>query len=253
MSIRLLTFDLDDTLWDAAPVLRRAEAAQHRWLQAHRPAALAGLDEDALATLKKQVWRAQRRAAHDVGALRRALLDELQRRAGYSAAETAAGTAQAFAVFLKERQRIDVHPVALPVLRHLAQRYRLCALSNGNSDVYRTAAGPCFEFAFNAAEVGAGKPAPALFRAALEATGASAAHSVHIGDHPEHDIAGAQRMGMRSVWMNHRGRRWREVAAQGQQPADAEISCLSELPAALEGLEEHAPAGGHPPQEQAAR
>ena len=171
MSLRLVTFDLDDTLWEVAPVLRRAEAAQGRWLQTHRPAVMELLEPETLRALKREVWAQQHAQAHDVGALRRALLQELQQRAGYDARETAEGTIQAFAVFLEERQRIDLHPAALPMLRQLATRYRIGALSNGNANIFRTAAGDYFEFAFSAAEVGASKPAPALFEAALSSTG----------------------------------------------------------------------------------
>ena len=37
MTLRLITFDLDDTLWDAPPVLQAAEAALQRWLAEHAP------------------------------------------------------------------------------------------------------------------------------------------------------------------------------------------------------------------------
>ena len=37
MSIRLITFDLDDTLWNVAPVIEGAEAELHDWLARHAP------------------------------------------------------------------------------------------------------------------------------------------------------------------------------------------------------------------------
>ena len=37
MSIRLITFDLDDTLWDNRPVILGAEAAMRDWLALHTP------------------------------------------------------------------------------------------------------------------------------------------------------------------------------------------------------------------------
>ena len=33
--INLITFDLDDTLWDVRPALIKAEQAQNVWLQQH--------------------------------------------------------------------------------------------------------------------------------------------------------------------------------------------------------------------------
>ena len=35
--LRLLTFDLDDTLWATAPVILAAEHRLHRWLMLHAP------------------------------------------------------------------------------------------------------------------------------------------------------------------------------------------------------------------------
>ena len=38
--IRVITFDLDDTLWDVRPALIKAEAAQNEWLKANYPGTL---------------------------------------------------------------------------------------------------------------------------------------------------------------------------------------------------------------------
>ena len=35
--IEVITFDLDDTLWDVRPALIKAEAAQNFWLDTHYP------------------------------------------------------------------------------------------------------------------------------------------------------------------------------------------------------------------------
>lgn len=37
MSIKLITFDLDDTLWDTAPVIASAEVVLRDWLEANAP------------------------------------------------------------------------------------------------------------------------------------------------------------------------------------------------------------------------
>jgi HAD superfamily hydrolase (TIGR01509 family) len=48
-------------------------------------------------------------------------------------------------------------------------------------------------------ETGVSKPHPLMFARALEATGASAEHAVHIGDIERTDISGAKAMGMRAI------------------------------------------------------
>ena len=37
MPLRCITFDLDDTLWETGPVIARAEAHAHAWLETHAP------------------------------------------------------------------------------------------------------------------------------------------------------------------------------------------------------------------------
>jgi len=51
-------------------------------------------------------------------------------------------------------------------------------------------------------EIGVQKPAPAAFERLLEALGTDAEHTWYVGDDPHGDVAGAQRVGMRAVWMN---------------------------------------------------
>ena len=44
--IEVITFDLDDTLWDVRPALIKAEAAQNLWLETHYPKALGRLSAE---------------------------------------------------------------------------------------------------------------------------------------------------------------------------------------------------------------
>ena len=53
--------------------------------------------------------------------------------------------------------------------------------------------------------IGAKKPDPAVFRAALG--GSDPADAWMVGDHPEADIAGARELGLRTAWVSH-GRTW---------------------------------------------
>ncbi|TXS94238.1 HAD family hydrolase [Parahaliea maris] len=231
MSIEVITFDLDNTLWDVEPALLRAEDAQRDWLLKHRPGSIEHHDHASLWELKKSVFKRHPELAHHVSDFRRQTLIELQTAAGFSEAEAREGAEAAFAAFLAERQRVELYAEALEVLEHLAGRYRLGALTNGNADIYKTDAAEYFDFAFLAEDVGASKPAPDMFHAALELTGASPASVAHVGDNPEHDISGAKAVGFHTVWMNPLGSEW-----PGGEPADREIANLKELPAAVASL-----------------
>ncbi len=231
MGIRVITFDLDNTLWDVDPVLLKAEAAQREWLLAHRPGAIDDYDHQRLWEFKQSVWRRHPGLLHDVSGMRRQMLLELQLAAGYSESEAKHGAESAFDIFLHQRQQVELYADALAVLEQLAQDYTLGALTNGNADVFKTDAAEYFDFAFLAEQVGASKPAPDMFLAAMETSGVEAAEIVHVGDNPEHDVAGARALGMLTVWVNSQGADW-----PGGTRADREITSLAQLPAAVESL-----------------
>ena len=231
MEIKVITFDLDNTLWDVEPALLRAEQAQQEWLVQHRPGAVEAYDHAALWEFKKSVWKRHPQLAHHVSQMRIQMLYELQLAAGYSPEQSHSGAEQAFAAFLKERHKVELYEEALVVLRGLATRYTLGALTNGNADVYKTDAGEYFDFAFLAEEIGASKPAPDMFHAALQRTGVAADSVIHVGDDPEHDIAGAQEVGMHTVWINLKGKDWPE-----RPPASREVNYLRQLPQVIEDI-----------------
>jgi HAD superfamily hydrolase (TIGR01509 family) len=232
MAISVITFDLDNTLWDVEPVLLRAEDAQQRWLLEHRPGAIEGFDATALFEFKKSVWKRHPHLLHHVSHMRIQTLYELQIAAGYSEAEAQAGAQQAFDIFLAERRKVILYEEALEVLKQLALRYTLGALTNGNADIYKTDAAEYFDFAFLAEDVGFSKPHPQMFQAVFDSVGVLPADVVHVGDDPEHDIRGAREAGMRTVWMNPRGEPW-----PGGEPADREIVSLEQLPHAIATLD----------------
>jgi 2-haloalkanoic acid dehalogenase type II len=231
-AIKVITFDLDNTLWDVEPALLRAEEAQRVWLLTHRPGTMENYSRESLWEFKKSVWKRHPHLAHHVSEIRIQLLYELQRAAGFDEEEARSGAQLAFAVFLEQRQSVVLYAEALTVLQQLAQNYTLGALTNGNADVYKTDAAEYFDFAFLAEEVGASKPAPDMFHAALEKSGVQPEQIVHVGDNPEHDIKGAQDVGMHTVWVNLRNAEWPNA-----ERADGEITNLSQLPEVISVLQ----------------
>ena len=231
VTISVITFDLDNTLWDVEPALLRAEEAQQNWLKEHRPGAVEALDHDALFEFKKSVWKRHPELAHHVSKMRIQTLYELLLAADYDEAEARSGAEQAFAIFLQERRKVVLYEEALGVLEQLAGRYTLGALTNGNADIYKTDAGEYFDFAFLAEDIGASKPHPDMFHAALKHTGLKAGNIVHVGDDPVHDVQGAREIGMHTVWVNGRRTTW-----PGGRPADREIESLLELPEVIDSL-----------------
>jgi putative hydrolase of the HAD superfamily len=226
--IQLLTFDLDDTLWDMAPVLVRAEQLSYEWLRRHAPRLAQRYSLEGLRELRFELAQRQPELAHRVTALRIAMLRHALAAAGYGAGESEALAQQAFDVFLRERHGVTLFDAAEAVLGELSRHYRLGAITNGNVEVARLGLDRYFSLAINAEQLPRAKPHPEPFLAALALAGCAPAACIHIGDHSDHDIRGAQQLGIHTIWMNSTGAAW-----PGGPPPTAEIRQLAALPAAV--------------------
>lgn len=224
---RLLTIDLDDTLWPCAPVIRRAEEAMHSWLLERAPAVVEANDAAAMLRHRQALARARPEIAHDLTLVRRESLRELLGGCGYDPVLAD----EALAVFLDHRNRVEPFPEVAGALEALAGGYQLVSVTNGNSDVARTPLAGLFHHSLTAAMVGAQKPDPALFIRALDWFGAAPEDALHVGDDPWLDVDAARRIGMGAVWVNRDGRPW----PRQLPPPAAEVSDLEQLLAWLEG------------------
>lgn len=73
------------------------------------------------------------------------------------------------------------------------------------------------------------KPDPRFFELALEKAGRGAGEVLFVGDSPEHDIQGAQRLGMTTVLITEEGTRPPLQSGKVDVRADHRIEALSEL------------------------
>ncbi len=126
--------------------------------------------------------------------------------------------------------RFSALPDAAPALGALrAVGLRLVVASNWDCSLPQVLEdarlGQLVDGVISSATVGAAKPDPAIFEAALATAGASAEEAVHVGDSLLHDVEGARAAGVRGVLLDRSG----EAGGAG---AEAIVS-LSELPSLL--------------------
>lgn len=202
--IDLITIDLDDTLWPCLEPIRRAEDLLYAWLRERAPRLTQARDLASLGAHRRELMRRAPAIAHDLTAARRNSLGILLAAFGY--APTLAD--EAMALFLEHRNRVDPYADVVPVLRALAADYRLVSVTNGNSDVTRTPLRGLLHLSLTATDVGAARPDPALFFAALDWAGVEPWQALHLGDHPYLDVQAARDIGMQAVWVNRAGLAW---------------------------------------------
>lgn len=224
MTIRLITFDLDNTLWDVEPIVARAEKNMRDWIRAQHPEFVARFDLREMARLRHVVVSERADIAHDLTALRIEVLRRAFVEGGYAPGEAVRAAQEAFEVYYEGRNAVEFFPGALEALTALHHEFELYAISNGNADIGRVGLGHVFSRHFSAAGVGVAKPDPRIYRAAIAAAGLAPEHILHVGDHPEQDIAAAAAVGMRTLWVNFGDQVWPD-----QPPADAQITAFDEL------------------------
>lgn len=224
---RAILFDLDDTLWPIAPVIAEAETTLHAWLAAHAPKVAQAFSIEELRARRTALLAAEPDYHLDLAKLRRAALQAAFEHVG----EDVQHLDGAMQHFLAARNAVKPYDDVLPGLLHLADRVTLGAVTNGNADLEVIGIAHHFKVALAASRFGKAKPDPAIFLAACEALGVAPAETVYVGDDLRLDVEGAQKAGLRAVWMNRTGSTAHLEA--GIVP-DAICSSLEELIAWLE-------------------
>jgi 2-haloalkanoic acid dehalogenase type II len=227
---RAICFDLDDTLWEVQPVLRRAEARVQAFLAAEHPTLASRLGADEVYAARQALAAAVPERAHDMTWLRTEALRRLAAQHGH---DPAIGE-RAFEVFIAARHEVEFYPEVIDALAGLAGRFTLATFSNGNACVHRIGIGHHFAVTLNAESVGRAKPHPEVYATVAAALGVRTDEMLHVGDHPENDIRGAAAAGCRTAWVNRRGLSW---SPQFGPPPDLQVSDL-------QGLLQHLRAGG---------
>ena len=219
--IRAITLDLDDTLWAIGPVIRRAEEELRDWLQEHYPAIGERFSPEAAIELRNQIVKDYWHKSHDFRFLRKKVLATMAEASGYSDALVE----EAFSVFDAARNRVDLYPDVEPALTALAGRFSLIAVTNGNANLEVIGIRHLFQDVVTAVDAGVAKPARPIFDEAVRRAGVDRHETLHVGDHPELDVAGAADAGLRTAWMNRVDADWPEHL----EPPDATVGTITEL------------------------
>jgi putative hydrolase of the HAD superfamily len=219
---RVISLDLDDTLWPVAPVIAAAERALLEWLRVHHPRAARGQNLESMRLMRAAVAERFPAHRHDLSFLRRRALAEQFAAAGYREGPAAD---EALEVFLGHRNRVEMYPDVRPALLRLRRNYRLFALSNGNADLERCGIADLFDGHVTAAAAGAAKPDARIFAHLRRAAGALPLEILHVGDDPLADVVGATQAGMQAVWLNRGARSWPAEFA----PPPRTVSTLADI------------------------
>ena len=205
--VQAITLDLDNTLWDIFPVVEKAEVETYRWIQNNFPrvAELCTLED--LRNLRDEIYFTRTDIQHDLTEIRRVAYARVLEQAGY----TDNGKSQELAeFFVWHRNQVELYPDVPDALEQLSAKFPIVALTDGNADLEVIGINKYFLDNLSAAKVGATKPDSKGFLMACELTGTKPKHTLHVGDHPNYDVFGAQNAGLQAMWIRRNNEVWNE-------------------------------------------
>ncbi|OOF71499.1 HAD-IA family hydrolase [Rodentibacter caecimuris] len=222
---KLLSFDLDDTLYDNFEVIRNAEATF--LAKVREISGLAQIDSEYWQYWKQQIFSVNSILYEDVTVWRRHTLTELLKFHGKNDQEIDRTLQIAMAEFMIWRHKISVPPQHIDILWKLKQHCILTIITNGNVDAKKLGL-DMFDFVLRGGEQGRAKPHADLFLKTAAHFHLKMNEILHVGDNLHTDVQGAIQAGCQAIWMNFTGKNIMNFN-DGRILPSLEINELSEL------------------------
>ena len=227
--IKVIGFDLDDTLWDVLPVIKSAEDKLSKWMISRFPEVSYGKLE--IKRARKKIIQENPAIGFQFTKMRKAILKEIFETHLKDPLSAEKLSQEGVEIFIKARSQVSLFPGVEQTLEELAKNYDLGVITNGNADIRNMRISKYFSFSISAEEVGAPKPQPEIFLAALRLTKVNKSEFVYVGDDMVNDIDGAKNVGMTTVWKKNNSRQF-----DGNTVPDKVIDHIGALPKAIQEI-----------------
>ncbi|MGQ0286953.1 HAD-IA family hydrolase [Pasteurellaceae bacterium 22721_9_1] len=195
---KLLSFDLDDTLYDNREVINLAE---QQFLSCLQKTSQCNIQPEQWQAYKQQVQQQDPIFCEDVVAWRIRTIEQYLQDQGKNALQIQQISQIVMQEFVLWRHKIEVPSSTITVLNQLKSHFPLVAITNGNVDPMRIGLNQ-FELILRGGEQGRAKPHCDLFHQVAKQYQVSSQQILHIGDHLITDVEGAIQAGCQSVWFN---------------------------------------------------
>ena len=205
--IELITFDLDDTLWDNMPTIRKAEIDTRKWIE-DKVGRIEWGDFDDFLNLREELIKEDESIAWDISKLRKEIF---RKKLIHIEPQPYRNEIvdKAFEIFIQKRHEVEFYDGVEESIEQLSQKYTLGILTNGNADIFKFEIGKFFDFSISSLEAKDSKPNRSHFDQALNKINSSNySDMLHIGDHQINDVFGAFNLGIEALWFNNTNAVW---------------------------------------------
>ena len=208
MTIKVISFDLDDTLWPIMPTILNAEKVTNNWIKENYPGVGSLLGSKDIIQIRDNLLKKNTGLINQLSKLRELSFIELGLLAGYTEEEAKRMASSSFKIFFSERNNIVLYEGVEECLKSLKKQYSLGVITNGNADLKKIGIDHYFDFNFSASDLNASKPDPVMFEAVKEFTGYEGQQMCHVGDHPINGVKASYDCDMNPIWFNKEGLEW---------------------------------------------
>ncbi len=219
-SIKAISFDLDDTLWDNLSVIHRANKKLYQKMVFSYPVIEEHFDQSAFDQVGFEIANS---AAHSSN------LSLLREKHIISILETCQCSIhqakEFFDYYYYWRNQVELFPAVRQTLQQLSQSYPLVSATNGNINLEQIGLKIYFNFSVCAADVSEKKPGLKMYQAIIKELDLPAAQILHIGDSFQNDVMASIKVGMKAIWFNPQKLKYPEP----NKNILGSISCVSEL------------------------
>jgi len=202
MNIKLIGFDLDDTIWHNGPILKRAEYELYRWIELNHPLIAEQCSPEGLTELRKASINPNMATSLQLTTSRTQALTTAAINCGYDATTAGQFAARAMSYFLFWRSETPIEDDVLNALKQLAKRFTLVAISNGNTDLSHTPLTGIFSQHLVAEKTGFAKPDPGMLKMAEKEYGLEANQCLYVGDSLKYDQGAAEAAQWDFCWVS---------------------------------------------------
>ncbi len=200
--IKVLSFDLDNTIYDCQTVLTKAEDWFTEYLCNRYGLGGECLKYDFWAQVKSEVLHENWDLADDVTRLREESLVEAFKRLKIPLKGGIKEASELVSMFVEHRSRGVVHPEIYELMDYLKSRYPLIAVSNGNLNPDAINVTHYFERDIRPSIGGLHrKPFKDMFIECARYKNVKIDEILHIGDDPFTDVYGAVNAGCKCAWV----------------------------------------------------
>lgn len=207
MSIRCITFDLDNTLWPIKPIILGAEKAVKAFIESNFSDYSQAFIFEELVKSRQSILTAHPELKVKLTALRTKVYYDSLQKLGVADKTATSIAQQAVEIFLMHRNKVQLFEGVESALAELSSHYVLGAITNGNVRFQQLSIAKYFSFYLSAENVGVAKPDKKIFDRAIEQAQraqneiSSPKQILHVGDDLHYDIYGANQAGLLSCWI----------------------------------------------------